>query len=523
MSSSHRRTIKPAPDAKTKFFSRLREIYFDANPSGELSNLPHEARDYFASGNGHTYVDPSKEIEELAMPRYDGLINLIDALKLLQDNNRMHENNILYLLGIHDTRKTNVAEAVLKRSHDDTVEWLEFIPPYILERSRGLDDAIEDIKEGAKLFEYMMLSPRPFAEFSTPIDEQNQADMDGRTLSRYFRYALWANAIQIYSVNINETKAKEVKKKYGDYNIRSVVVGRLPTCPDIPPIAAKQTYIDVPVVITEIVAQLAAKIILHSDDRKPECGIGIGYTLERLAFHMVTNKRNPIHWYPLVSFASEEISDNLLLDPRTSNGLSFLMRSIYLESQAHYLPFISHEHRRFINETLPRDLEGLKKERILYARKYLKNIRKLSRIILTVTGRENQGTGRELCASDGENYSFSAISNAYDELLSEMQNGPERDRIVGAILGRFIDENGGDVDQLEKGKFKHIGKRDIFGIQLRQLRQRAESDCAVWCVAGGNDKRRAVRAAILGKYVNRLVITEDIADYLIDTPLPKKR
>lgn len=75
---------------------------------------------------------------------------------------------------------------------------------------------------------------------------------------------------------------------------------------------------------------------------------------------------------------------------------------------------------------------------------------------------------------------------------------------VGVLCARFIDRDGNPV----------VGEPDsrMIGIELEQLRK-----CKTGIlVAGGDDKREAIRASILGGYVSHLVIDRQTASRLLE-------
>jgi len=91
------------------------------------------------------------------------------------------------------------------------------------------------------------------------------------------------------------------------------------------------------------------------------------------------------------------------------------------------------------------------------------------------------------------------IGSLSDEVLLQLQ----RDRAVGDLLGHFIDENGRPVPSSLDGRLMALQLEDMKRIPYSVL------------VSGGQSKIRAMKAALLGNYVNVLITDVTTAQNLL--------
>lgn len=77
---------------------------------------------------------------------------------------------------------------------------------------------------------------------------------------------------------------------------------------------------------------------------------------------------------------------------------------------------------------------------------------------------------------------------------------------VGDLLGHFIDADGMPVD--------HPLNRRVIAVDPKTLRDVP----GVILASGGRSKRKAVRAALRGDYVDVLITDDDTAEWLLENP-----
>lgn len=455
---------------------------------------------YFRSGSGKNYLGNSG-----VSPTLDSLLLLRDMLVTAYDgNNDKVENDMLYLLGIRprlsdlkpeDERENS--KSPVNSKYFNSLAWITFFPEYLDSNEWKL--TIANLRRGVDFFEKLVVDRLTVTEYI----EQSPVPIDAVGINKEFRRSLWANALQIYNVDRNKRLEASIKEKY---RLRDVIVAHLP-------LTRNGSFIDSQVIRTELVAQLAAHVILNDYPEATYFGVGSGYSLERFCFHAVTNHARNYEWIPLQVLKEHAISN----EPRSSNGIATLLRSGYIDSEASVLPFIEYEDRHRIPEVVSESVHTAYSTTIAsIALTTSRAWNRLTSLIFSVGGSAPRDRDEDnfLIGSDGEEYSFPSIHKLYEELEIDLKSHNKSiSECAGVILGYFVNING---ERVGSDRFQRENDKVVYSIPLHTLSKLVKDHLSRnWCLAAGKHKTTAVLAAIRGQYANCLVVDEEIATELM--------
>jgi DNA-binding transcriptional regulator LsrR (DeoR family) len=284
------------------------------------------------------------------------------------------------------------------------------------------------------------------------------------------------------------------------HKISHVAVVKLPVLEE-----ASTTYIDVPVIRTELVAALAARAIVGAKIAHSFVGVSYGYSLERFAFNAYPDTLTKTNqWVPMQTF----LAPDYVGLPRASNAIATLFASSFPGSKALYLPYIPNDNGLRELIASGRDLQNWQEK---VARNTLNTLRNTRIFIMSAAGYDYLAdtNANPLTPADGQKDSFPPL----DELCRAVLNDEaEREQFAGALLGYLVRKDGSRAGE---ESLQTENDRVTYGFKLDELQRRVRQGAQAWLIAAGDHKKDIVLMALDNGYCNNIVIDSEIAKYIV--------
>lgn len=344
-----------------------------------------------------------------------------------------------------------------KQNPSGNISWIEQFPAYIPDFQR------EALRTGIEIFNRFVIENQSAFEVRNAYHSQ--------LIRAALQSALRSGAVQITRVNRDEALESELKRHYPF--LKQCVVANVP-----------EQYDDT-LIRAELVAFLAAQVVLSQAMHQGAIGLGSGYTLARMCEQSIPSGTQFVgtYWVPLLAFARPNLS------LYTANDLARLMAMRHPGSRALYLPYP--------DECVSDAMKSAQQE----AARMMGSLQTIFVSASGVDRRDRYGDAHFLAEFRSADYELEA-----PDLRLEYAQLADKNRFGGELLRYLINERGEVV-----GRDPDAGSQ----IDLDILRHNSTRIGTVCLVAASAYKARASYTCLQNRLVNALVIDSEIATYVL--------
>jgi DNA-binding transcriptional regulator LsrR (DeoR family) len=367
------------------------------------------------------------------------LAKLADELRVSAD----------WLLGIQTQHE--------KQNPSGNIGWIEQIPAPIPDFQR------EALSTGIEVFRRFVVEKQSAFEVRNVYHSQ--------LIRAALQSVLRSGAVQITRVGREEALEAELKRRYPF--VKQCVVANVP-----------EQYDDT-LIRAELVAFLAAQVILSQAMHQGAIGLGSGYTLARMCEQSIPSGTQFIgtYWVPLLAFARPNLS------LYTANDLARLMAMRHPGSRGLYL--------RHPDEYVNDAMKSAQQEAV----RMMGNLQTIFVSASGVDRRDRYGDAHFFAEFRSADYELEA-----PDLRLEYAQLADKNGFGGELLRYLINERGEVV-----GRDPDVGSQ----IDLDILRHNSTGIGTVCLVAASAYKARVTYTCLQNRLVNGLVIDSEIAGYIL--------
>jgi transcriptional regulator with XRE-family HTH domain len=358
---------------------------------------------------------------------------------------------------------------------------------------KSLTSIDSELKESVEKFEEI-------AQGALDLNAPNVNESIWRDGVWHFYRALDSGNVKLLRYQSNVDLASELRKQYDDYNLRHVTVVDLPRIQ----YDEQSPYRDISLLGTELVS-MAAVDMLDRLKLGVENKVGLS---GGLILHRFVELQSPsIAKYPDTKWIPILTSRNRAYEPsyHSADNIVYGLKKKYPSSKARYLPFVESEFRDVFFDAAEKDakveIEHDLGDRVIESSMDLGYLYGASAVFMSITSYENLDSEFAILGSSVPRL----LCDIRNELKSN-ENSPKPVAFYGASL---IDHDGNEIES-------NCLSRNLFGIPLKWFKVISRQKRPVVLLAASYRKNEAVYAAVKARLCNSLVITADIAEYLLE-------